>query len=166
MIGIMSDSHDSLRAIEDAVAFFNEKKVTAVLHAGDIVSPFTTRAFKNLDAKLYFVFGNNDGDRITLKAWFEEFGAEVCGDFGDLTIDGRRIALLHGTNEAAVKAIAASGDFDVVVRGHTHDAGVENIKGTPVINPGETSGVLTGKRTVALLDVATLDVEIINMDIL
>ena len=47
--------------------------------------------------------------------------------------------------------------------GHTHDAGVENIKGTPVINPGETSGVLTGRRTVALLNVATLDVEVVEL---
>ncbi|MBW6469704.1 MAG: metallophosphoesterase family protein, partial [Methanosarcinaceae archaeon] len=53
--------------------------------------------------------------------------------------------------------------FDVIVRGHTHDAGIEDIKDTPVINPGETSGVLTGKRTVALLDVATLDVEIVEL---
>ncbi len=162
-LGIMSDSHDNLKAIEDAVSFFNEKEVRAVLHAGDIVSPFTARAFKELDAKLYFVFGNNDGDRITLKSWFENFGAETCGDFGDLNIEGRHLALLHGTSETAVRAIASSCDFDAVVRGHTHDAGVVDVKGTPVINPGETAGVLTGQRTVALLDTSTLDVEIIKL---
>ena len=163
MIGIMSDSHDNLDAIKDAVVFFNEKKVMAVLHAGDIVSPFTARAFKELDAKLYFVFGNNDGDKVLLREWFEEFGAQSCGNFGDLTIGGQHIALLHGINEAEVKALAASGDFDIVIRGHTHDAGVEHIKSVPVVNPGETAGVLTGKRTVALLDTSTLDVEIVEL---
>ena len=106
MIGIISDSHDNLNAIRKAVEFFNKKEVKAVLHAGDIVSPFTVRAFKELKSKLYFVFGNNDGDKVTLTRWFEEIGATACGDFGDLTIDGLHIALLHGTNEALVKALA------------------------------------------------------------
>ena len=140
-----------------------KKKVIAVLHAGDIISPFTVRAFKELEPKLYFVFGNNDGDKVTLTKWFEEIGAISCGNFGDLTIDGLHIALLHGTDEALVKALAKSGEFDVVVRGHTHDPGVKIIEGVPVINPGESSGVLSGKSTVAILDIANLNVEITEL---
>ena len=163
MIGIISDSHDNLNAIRKAVEFFNNNDVKAVLHAGDIVSPFTARVFKELKPKLYFVFGNNDGDKITLTRWFEEIGATSCGDFGDLTIDGLHIALLHGTDEALVRALAGSGDFDVVIRGHTHNPGVKIIKGTPVINPGECSGVLSGKATVAVLEIANLNVEITEL---
>ena len=163
MIGIISDSHDNMNAIRKAVEFFNEKKVIAVLHAGDIISPFTVRAFKELEPKLYFVFGNNDGDKVTLTKWFEEIGAISCGNFGDLTIDGLHIALLHGTDEVLVKALAKSGEFDVVVRGHTHDPGVKIIEGVPVINPGESSGVLSGKSTVAILDIANLNVEITEL---
>lgn len=163
MIGILSDSHDNLNAIRKAVNYFNEKEVKAVLHAGDIISPFTVRVFKELKPKLYFVFGNNDGDKVTLKSWFEDIGATVCGEFGDLTIDGLHIALLHGTNEALVKALARSGDFDVVIRGHTHEPGVKIIEGTPVINPGECSGVLSGKSTVAILEISNLNVEITEL---
>jgi uncharacterized protein len=165
LIGLISDSHDNLNAIRKAVELFNKKEVKAVLHAGDIVSPFTARAFKDLNSKLYFVFGNNDGDKLMLTKWFEEIGATVCGDFGDLTIDSLHIALLHGTNEAIVKAIAKSGDFDVVVRGHSHDPGVKIIDGTPVINPGECAGVLTGKATVAILDISNLNVEITELEL-
>jgi putative phosphoesterase len=165
LIGILSDSHDNLKAVRKAVEFFNEREVKAVLHAGDIVSPFIVRAFKELNSELYFVFGNNDGDKITLKKWFEEIGAISCGDFGDLTINSLHIALLHGTNESIVKAIARSGDFDVVIRGHTHDPGVKIIEGTPVINPGECSGVLTGRATVAILEVANLNVEIAELEL-
>lgn len=163
MIGIMADSHDNLEAIEQAVEFFNKKEVKAVLHAGDIVSPFTVRAFKELNAKMYFVFGNNDGDRLLLKEWFENFGAQCCRDFGDLQLEGRRIALLHGVYEEQVKALASSGMFDVIVRGHTHDAGVVTDFGTPIINPGETTGLLTGRRTVALLGMESLDIEIVEL---
>ncbi|WP_406657679.1 metallophosphoesterase [Methanolobus sp. ZRKC2] len=151
MIGIMSDSHDNLEAIKDAVKFFNEKKVTTVLHAGDIISPFTSRAFKELDARLYFVFGNNDGDRNLLRKKFNNIGAECCEDFADLNIEGKHIALLHGIYESQVNAIAESGHFDIVVRGHTHVAGSKEINKTLIVNPGETAGVLTGKKTVALL---------------
>ncbi len=165
MIGILSDSHDNMNAIRKAVEFFNEKEVKAVLHAGDLISPFTARAFKELKPKFYFVFGNNDGDKLTLTKRFEEIGATVCGDFGDLIIDGLHIALLHGTDEALVKALAKSGEFDVVIRGHSHDPGVKIIEGTPVINPGECSGVLSGKATVAILEAANLNVEITELQI-
>ncbi|MDD4522954.1 MAG: metallophosphoesterase [Methanosarcina sp.] len=164
MIGIISDSHDNMNALRKAVEFFNERGVKAVLHAGDLISPFTARAFKELKPKLYFVFGNNDGDKLTLTKWFEEIGATSCGDFGDLTIDGLHIALLHGTNEALVKALAKSGEFDVVIRGHTHEPNVKIIEGVPVINPGESSGVLSGKSTVAILEIANLNVEITQLE--
>jgi putative phosphoesterase len=154
-----------MNAIRKAVKFFNEKKVKAVLHAGDLVSPFTARAFKELESEFYFVFGNNDGDKVTLTKRFEEIGATSCGNFGDLTIDGLHIALLHGTNEALVKALARSGEYDVVVRGHTHDPGVKIIEGVPVINPGEASGVLSGQPTVAVLDIANLNVEITQLEL-
>lgn len=164
MIGIISDSHDNMNALRKAVEFFNERGVKAVLHAGDLISPFTARAFKELKPKLYFVFGNNDGDKLTLTKWLEEIGATSCGDFGDLTIDGLHIALLHGTNEALVKALAKSGEFDVVIRGHTHEPNVKIIEGVPVINPGESSGVLSGKSTVAILEIANLNVEITQLE--
>jgi len=165
LIGIMSDSHDNMKAIKKAVKFFNEKKVKAVLHAGDIVSPFTVRAFQELEPKLYLVFGNNDGDRLLLSKWFGDIGAEICGDFADLTLDGLHVALLHGTNEALVKALAGSGDFDVVVRGHTHKPGVKLVGSTHIINPGECAGVLSGKATVAILEVANLNFEILKLNV-
>ena len=165
MIGIISDSHDNMNAIRKAVEFFNKNDVKAVLHAGDIISPFTAKAFKELNSKLYFVFGNNDGDKLMLTKRFEEIGATSCGEFGDLTIDSLHIALLHGTNEAMVKAVAKSGDFDIVIRGHTHDPGVKNVKGTLVINPGECAGVLTGRSTVALLEISNLNVEITELQL-
>jgi hypothetical protein len=149
-------------AIRTAVELFNIKKVTTVLHAGDIISPFTATAFSKLDAQMYFIFGNNDGDRLLLKQKYEDIGAECCGEFGDLEIEGLRIALIHGIYEAPVNALAESGDFDVVVRGHTHHAGVTEINDTLLINPGETAGVLTGKRTVAFFD-PELGVEIVEI---
>ena len=163
MIGIISDSHDNLAAIQKAVKFFNDNDVKAVLHAGDLVSPFTARVFEKLKSKLYVVFGNNDGDKVMLTKAFEDIGATVCGDFGELTVDSLHIALLHGTNEALVKAIAKSEDFDVIIRGHTHDPGIKIFKGALLINKGECSGVISGKATVATLGITNLNVEITDL---
>ena len=163
MIGIISDSHDNLGAIRKAVEFFNDNEVKAVLHAGDLVSPFTARVFEKLKSKLYVVFGNNDGDKVMLTKSFEDIGATVCGDFGELTVDSLHIALLHGTNEALVKALAKSEDFDVIIRGHTHDPGIKVIKGTLLINPGECCGWVTGKSTVGILELPSKKFELSDL---
>ncbi len=158
-IGIMSDSHDRIDAIDKAIEFFNSSRVEHVLHAGDLVSPFVAPRFAKLKAKLHYVFGNNEGDREFLRVKFGEIGVVPLGNFASLELGGRKIALLHGTHEEIVSALVKSGSFDVVVRGHTHQREISGNK--PIlINPGETCGYLTGKRTVALLDLKTLTAEV------
>ena len=63
IIGIMADSHDNLESIEKAVKVFNQEPVDLVVHAGDLISPFTAEIFKKLDSQFLAVFGNNDGER-------------------------------------------------------------------------------------------------------
>ncbi|MEM2907766.1 MAG: metallophosphoesterase [Candidatus Hadarchaeales archaeon] len=159
---MISDTHDRLDAIKKAVDFFNRAGVEQVLHAGDLVSPFTAREFRGLRAKLYIVWGNNDGDKELLRVKFSEIGAELLGDFAALEFAGRRVALLHGTNQVLVDALAKGGEFDVVVCGHTHEAGIVEGR-TLIVNPGEVCGYLSGHQTVALLDLATLRSEIVEL---
>ena len=66
-IGIISDSHDHRDNIIKAVKYFNDENVGMVIHAGDIVSPFTEKEFKKLESKMKAVFGNNDGEKFGLK---------------------------------------------------------------------------------------------------
>ncbi len=51
MIGIMSDSHDNLDAIRKAVKIFNNEDLDLVIHAGDLISPFTALEFRKLDTR-------------------------------------------------------------------------------------------------------------------
>ncbi len=157
----MSDTHDNLDATEKAVKIFNDVSVDRVLHAGDLVSPFVISKLSDLDAKLHYVWGNNEGDRLHILKKFEEIGIEPAGSFESIEIDDHNIALFHGENEEIVESLAASGKYDVVVRGHTHKSG---IKENPlVINPGAVSGYLAEERTVGLLDTKKLDVEILRI---
>jgi hypothetical protein len=84
------------------------------------------------------------------------------GNFATLELDGKKIALLHGTHEEIVGALLRSGTFDVVVRGHNHRAEIREGK-TLLINPGEVCGYLTGRQTVAILNLTELKAEILHL---
>ncbi len=159
MIGIMSDSHDNLEAINKAVKIFNKQDLELIIHAGDLISPFTSSEFEKLDAKLLAVYGNNDGEREGLKTAYEN----ICTlrDFHEIIVDNRTISVVHGTDQPIVDALAESGKYDVVVRGHTHRLEISRGK-SMIINPGETCGYITGSKTLILLDTDELSFEIIN----
>jgi putative phosphoesterase len=162
IIGAMSDSHDRLDAVDKAISFFNSQEVTDVLHAGDLVSPFVARLFSKLKAKLHFVWGNNEGDHDFVKVRFADIGVTPLGDFAVLQLGGKKIALLHGTYEEIVDSLVGSGRYDLVVRGHNHKA--EIIEGkTLVVNPGEVCGYLTGRQTVALIDLQEMHGRIVEL---
>lgn len=162
MIGLMSDTHDRLDAIAAAVDFFNRQGVSNVLHAGDLVSPLAVPLFSRLKARLHYVWGNNEGDREFVTVRFREIGIVPMGDFAVVELAGKKIALLHGTHEPIVESLVRSGLFNVVVRGHNHRA--EIIEGrTLVVNPGEVCGYLSGRKTVAVLDLGKLHAEIVEL---
>jgi uncharacterized protein len=163
IIGIISDTHDRLPLIDEAVKQLNELKVELVLHAGDFVSPFVVNSFKNLKAPLIGVFGNNDGDKAFLKQKFTEIGADLRGRFAFVNVDGLRIALLHGDNRELMRSLLELESHDVLVSGHTHEPKTYRKGNTLVINPGEACGLLSGKSTIAVFDTETLEVKTIQL---
>ena len=163
IVGIISDTHDRLPLLDEAVKRLNEEKVELVLHAGDYVAPFVVSHFKPLKAKLIGVFGNNDGDKELLKKWFTELGAEIRGKFAEEIVDGLRIALLHGDEAELLRSLIDVESYDVIVHGHTHEAKTYRKGKTLVINPGEACGYLSEKPTIAILNTKPLDAKIINL---
>ncbi len=156
LIGLISDTHDHVPHIEQAVELFKKRNAELVLHAGDYCSPFTIPPFKGLNLK--GVFGNNDGDKYLLMKKFDAIGAELHGSFMDLEAAGRSMAVYHGTDQPITDALRKSGMYDVVVSGHTHETVNKKIGGTLAINPGTANG-FDGQATIALLDTDSLEVE-------
>ena len=164
LVGVMADTHDNLPMVEKAIKKLNEGKVEMVLHAGDYVAPFVIPKFRDLKARLIGVFGNNDGDRELLKKRFSEnANLEIRGNFAEINVGKVKIALLHGSEDELLKAIIKSGGFDIVVHGHTHKPEIYRSGKTLVVNPGEICGYLSGKSTVALLDLEKLEAKIIDI---
>ena len=160
MIGVMSDSHDNLPMIRRAVEVFNAAGCDLVLHAGDIIAPFAARELAGLNGRVRAVYGNVDGEKPGLRMAFEPLG-EIQEAPLVFPHRGREILLCH--IDLPVNRHLASGDYDIIVFGHTHKPEVRKQGKTVALNPGETGGWLTGKSTVALVDPATLTVEIISL---
>ncbi|MGQ9596401.1 MAG: metallophosphoesterase [Thermoproteota archaeon] len=163
LIGLISDTHDHLKMIEKAVAFFNENNVGMVLHAGDVISPFTARKFKECKSRLILVYGNNDGDRSNLQRTFSEIGAQFYWPAAMLELDSKKTLVLHGEDLKLLEEIAAKNMFDLIVSGHTHEPSVRRTGRTLWVNPGEACGYLTGRATVALYDSSKHEAEIIEV---
>jgi len=155
-IGILSDTHDNLPKIEKAVGLFNKKKVGFVLHAGDYVAPFTILKFKKLKCDWRGVFGNNDGERNGLARISDGKIQE-----GPLRIKlaGKIITLVHDIKTINPKREDAA----LIIFGHTHKSEIIKKDKSLVINPGEAGGWLTGKSTVAIVDLTDLSHKIFSL---
>lgn len=155
-IGIVSDTHDNREVIDAATDYF-EDTVEAVIHCGDVVAPFSVTPF-DADYDFYVVRGNNDGE-WNLQDAVRSFGVYL-GEFGKLSLGGASVAVYHGTSPAIVDALVASGQYDYVLHGHSHQRAHEETAGTVRINPG---GIATGPDAgeppaAVILDTDTGDV--------
>jgi putative phosphoesterase len=161
-IGLISDTHDNFKNIENAVKIFNDKKMSYVIHAGDITSPEAVESFEGL--KLIGVLGNNDMDKEGLENAFERIGGELRGELYEIEEDDLLIAVYHGTNFNKRESLIQSGKYDVVVYGHTHKADNKVVGKTIVINPGTANGWFFGyNATAAIFDTVSKECDFIQL---
>ena len=185
-ICIVSDSHDHRDRLAAAVADAKRLGAEAVIHCGDLVAPSTLHAIIPLGLPIHLVHGNNTGDLFHLSklAHKPENHLHYYGQDASLLYDGerifldpipgvhpdrvgakirsRRIFLVHYPHYA--KAMALTGDYDLVCNGHEHHAVVEhinNIKGgqTRRVDPGTVGGV-SAPATYVLGDLEKMEFEI------
>jgi len=137
-LAILSDIHDNVWKLEGAIG--RARGADAMICCGDLCSPFIVHQLgRGFAGPIHIVFGNNDGDlfRITANAakytQIRIHGEMMRGEFG-----GKRIAANHYDNIA--RAIAASGEYDVVCYGHNHVYEVSRTGRTLAINPGAVMG--------------------------
>ncbi len=164
-VAILSDSHDNRDLLVAAVEHARAAGAEAVLHAGDVVSPWVLGALQPLGLPVHVVHGNNAGDLVMLGKLSGRKGSVIHyhGADADLELGGRRIFLVHYPHYA--EGMAALGKWDVVICGHSHQALIArraNVKGgrTVLINPGTVAGI-DAPATYVLGDLETLDFRVI-----
>lgn len=163
-ICIVSDSHDHRQPLAAAVAEAKTLGAQAVLHCGDLIAPSTLHAVTKLGLPVHLIHGNNAGDLFNLCRFADEHSdcIHYYGQDMSLELAQRRIFMVHFPHYA--RAMALTGDYDLVCNGHEHRAVIErlaNIKGgtTLRIDPGTVAGV-SAPATYAFGDLQTLAFEI------
>lgn len=141
---------------------FNHEGVSAVLHCGDFVAPFAILPFEQLSCKqFYAVFGNNDGEKEGLKSVAAEREWEIEEQPKLMEFSDCKIAMGHEPYN--IDRLLGDADCDVILHGHTHRKRADRQNGRLIINPGEGGGWTTGRATVAVLDVESLEVKFHNL---
>ena len=158
LLGVMSDTHDHLDNTRRAIQLFNDRQVDLVIHAGDLVSPFTLDLFQQLQAPWKGVLGNNEGE---IPFIMEKAGGRIKKAPLELELEGVKVLVKHYHHY--VKELALSGEYHLVIYGHTHQVHMEQVGECLVINPGETCGWLTGRPNVALIDIPSLNTELLEL---
>jgi len=160
-ICIVSDSHDHREPLAAAVAEAKSLGAQAVLHCGDLIAPSTMHAIFGFGLPFHVIHGNNTGDLYYLSRMAQDPKNRVhyYGQDGSLVLAERRIFMVHYPHYA--KAMALTGDYDLVCNGHEHKAVIErirNVKGqeTLRIDPGTVAGV-SAPKTYVLGDLATME---------
>src|SRR3989304_5136397 len=75
---------------------------------------------------------------------------------------GRTILLAHSYDQLQGE-LNGQGRFDLVLFGHTHRPLTMHVGKALVLNPGESWGLLKGKYTCAIVDLATMEPRIVEI---
>ncbi|MEO0077353.1 MAG: metallophosphoesterase, partial [candidate division WOR-3 bacterium] len=137
---------------------FNQWKVSLVIHCGDFVAPFTLLTFKELQCPLIGVFGNCDGEKEYLLTQAKSLRFSIFEPPYITSIYNKSILITH-------KPIPITNDIDILIYGHTHKPEVKYLQSNSkiIVNPGEASGWLYNQPTIAILNLLTNQVDLINL---
>lgn len=160
-IAILSDTHDNIWKLAEAMPHLQAADV--VIHCGDLCSPFIVKQLGEGLGEIpaHVVWGNNDGDQRLLSKLADLAGnITIHGDFAELDLGGRKIAVTHYPEIA--RGLAQGTAYDLVCYGHDHIAHQETIGKTVLLNPGEVMG-LFGPRSLAHYDTESGEVVTIGL---
>ena len=153
---LVSDSHDNLPMIARAVQVCRRRKAEVLFHAGDFVAPFAAKAWVTFAGPIFAVFGNNDGERAGLRQVLPDLrkGPRL------FRVGGRKVLVSHREEDVGEASAARA---DLIVVGHTHRPKVEPRGEAVLVNPGEVGAWLTGQASLALVELDTLAVELVDL---
>ena len=153
-VGVLSDTHDNVPAVEAAMDHFEAAGVESVVHCGDFIAPPVVPHLDRDGVAVHAVRGNNDGEREGLASAFEALeGGRLHGRFAELEFDGLEFAVLHGEQRPVIEALATSGEYEYILHGHWHVRERRDVDGTTVLNPGAHFPTVPAEhRTVAVVD--------------
>lgn len=158
LIAVLSDTHDHIANLRNAVTVCNERGAFLLIHCGDLISPFMLDELAAFRGPTHLVYGNNMGDMYLISRFCADRFPTIThhGIRGSVEAGGKRIAFHHYPELA--RGLALSDHFDIVCCGHNHTYQVERIGNCLLVNPGELLGK-DGQPTFCLVNTDTLKAE-------
>lgn len=155
--GLISDTHSNMKATRQAAAIFLNEGVEVLFHCGDIGSFEILAELATTGIPVHAVLGNVDTYASDFKFFPTNVGVRLYGRFGEIEMDGRRIALLHSDDKLRYLKTISSGSYDFVFSGHSHVEHDFVKSGTRCINPGTAGRGNPGTCAVLDLDSGTFE---------
>ena len=158
LIGVVSDTHNNLKNIDQIISLFNKEDVKVVIHTGDISNANAFNQFSRLNAPLMGVYGNNDRNEEGL----EEVASEHSFCFQNppkfINLALKRIAIFHEPDLIS-ETLSLDSNIDIIIHGHTHRYREEVVNDTLIFNPGESAGMQKGKNAIGIINLNNLNVQ-------
>lgn len=153
-VGIIADTHDCQKVLIRAIEVFAERGVVYIFHAGDITSPASAETLATIDhARLIAVFGNCDYNSTSLENVIRRREGEIHRGVCRRKIGEKKLLMAH--DPLALGDAVATGNYDLVVYGHTHKYDIHRVNQTLVINPGQFRAVI--------LELDNMEYEVISL---
>ncbi len=153
-IGLLSDTHNNLGALQAALRLFRAEGVGRLVHCGDMTSARTAALLEGFE--VLCVAGNVDQNPQDIRRALQDlhpgnrYSQHYHGRLGTASL-----AVTHSHVPGKLEQLLRAGRYDYVLHGHTHRRRDERLGRTRVINPGALGGTRYESRSVALLDLAT-----------
>lgn len=161
-IGLISDTHDRVPAVDALLRELMKRDVTFVLHAGDYCSPFSLKPFQDHGIAMAGVFGRNDGDSEGISsAAAQGLGQELFESPHAMKVGDHKVLVVHDIGDVTDRSVLA---HSLVVHGHTHMQEMKSRGDTLIVNPGEACGWVYGAPSAAIVDLDTKQVEFVKLD--
>ena len=158
LLGVVSDTHNNLKNINNIITIFNDEEVDVVIHTGDITNSLSISKFSRLNCPLIGVYGNNDLGEAGLKETIAQNHFDFDRPPKVICLEKKNIAIFHEPEEIE-KFVQSNEQIDLVLHGHTHRYRCEYINKTIVFNPGESAGMFEGSNAIATVDLDTLAIK-------
>ena len=158
-IAILSDIHDNIWVLRELLVGL---QADALIFCGDLCAPFSLAEIaERFAGPIHVVWGDNDGDPWLIGKVARRFAqVTIHGDFAEVELDGRQVAVTH--YPAIGRALARSGLYDLVCYGHNHERSVEQVGPTVLVNPGEVMGRF-GLSTYAVYDTQSAQASLVEV---
>jgi len=156
-IGIISDTHDDLQALDQALDTLRAEGIDVLLHCGDLCMPGTMEVLADFDA--WVARGNMDRHPDLAAAARSTIGLGRFADRHWLTLEGQSAILLHGHRQEELRQIIGGGEYAYIFHGHTHRRRDQRVGPTRVINPGALGGMRWQRRSFCILNLTTDEVD-------